>query len=344
MNKISLYDASTKKLAKDKLLTENQPGEQGAVVIAGGTDLITRLRGMISPQDPFFLVNIKAIPKMDDITVDAADNLRIGSCATLSDIAESRIVKKHSPSLAKAAGSVGGPELRNMGTIGGNICQYVRCWYYRAEFNIFPCLRKDKCRGKCYAKSGDNRYHSVFDPPTNFGCHAVNPSDTAPVLIALGAKIVTNKTETPYDAAEFFSETTEKTTILADDEFITEIQLPYIQTLKPWTTSVVKTSFRKFAIRKSIDFAIVNCAAVIEKDKQTNVVTKANIWLNGVYITPRRSKEAETSILNSELDTTNAEKAGEAAAKSSNVNPLSHNAYKKWIMKAMIKGALEDCI
>lgn len=341
MNKFTLYNASTKKLAETKLSTENKPGGKGAVVIAGGTDLITRLRGMISQNDPEFLVNIKAIPKMDDITLDGAKNLRIGSCATLSDIAESVKVINHSPSLAKAAGSVGGPELRNMGTIGGNICQYVRCWYYRTEFNIYPCLRKGP--GICYAKSGDNRYHSIFKCPKTFGCYAVNPSDTAPVLIALGAKIVTNKTKTPYNAEKFFSETTEKTTILADDEFITEIQLPYLQ--PSVSTSSVKTAFRKFAIRKSIDFAIVNCAAVIEKDNSTNFVTKANIWVNGVYITPRQSTEAETSILQSGvLNTTNAEKAGQAAASSKNIKTLSHNEEKKWIMQAMIRRALVDCI
>jgi xanthine dehydrogenase YagS FAD-binding subunit len=331
MNEITVYDASSITDANNKLAKGN------AEVLAGGTDLVTRLRGMILPKDPKVLVNLKTIPKLDEIKlVSTSGMLKIGSLATLNDIAESKEVKNHSPALAQAAESVGGPELRNMGTIGGNICQYVRCWYYRTEYNVYNCKRKGGAG--CYAVSGDNRYHSIFGYPSGFYCYAVNPSDIAPVLITLGASIKTNKKTTP--AKSFFSETTEKTTTIANDEFVIEIQLPEQKASSK--NNSVKSYFTKFAIRKSIDFAIVSCATFVEKDSM-NKVKSAVIWLNGVYMIPKQAAGAEKYIIGKQLNDANATTAGQVAFTSSQYKPLSKNAENKWIIQALIKKALVEC-
>lgn len=242
-----------------------------AAVIAGGTDLLGELKAMISPNSaPDVLVNIKTIPGLDYIKEEGGV-LKIGALTLLTDIAESSVVQSKYAALAEAAGRVSSPELRNMSTIGGNICQKVRCWYYRAEYNGFDCLRKNPA-GVCYALLGDNRYNSIFGAVG--GCIAVNPSDTAPALVALDAKIVTTKNTTGYDAEDFFSaENGEKTTVLDDDEIVTEIQVPA-------PAAGTKSAFVKFALRKSFDFPIVNCAAAISS-------SEARICLNAVHNNPR---------------------------------------------------------
>lgn len=130
-----------------------------AAILAGGTDLMTVLKGMISPSTaPATLVNIKEISSLDYIKEDDG-MLKIGAATKLATIAKSDLVKSKYTALADAALRVGTPELRNMGTIGGNICQYVRCWYFRSEHNAFDCLRKNP-HGICYAIAGDNRVDS----------------------------------------------------------------------------------------------------------------------------------------------------------------------------------------
>ena len=128
-------------------------GGKGAV-LAGGTDLMSYMKGMCSPNPPSTLVNIKTISGLDYIKVEGG-TLKIGALAKLTAIADSSDVKGGWTVLAEAAKAVGGPELRNMGTIGGNICQKPRCIYHRNEFNNFPCLRKDS-KGLCYALIGVN--------------------------------------------------------------------------------------------------------------------------------------------------------------------------------------------
>ena len=109
--------------------------------------------------------------------------------------------------------------LREMGTLGGNICQDIRCWYYRNQNNRFPCLRKGG--GRCYAIDGDNRYHSIFGGSVEQGCYAVHPSDTAPALIALDATVKTSRRS--IKAEDFFQVSIAKTTVLDDDEIVTAI-------------------------------------------------------------------------------------------------------------------------
>jgi xanthine dehydrogenase YagS FAD-binding subunit len=215
-----------------------------------------------------------------------------------------------------------------MGTLGGNICQDIRCWYYRNPNNRFPCLRKGG--GKGYAIDGDNRYHSIFGGSVEEGCCAVHPSDTAPALVALDARIKTSKRTLAVE--EFFWVGVSKTTALDDDEIVTEIQIP-----APGEDA--SSSFIKFALRKSIDFPIVNCAAAIALSGDR--VTAARICLNAVYVTPYRTLEAEERIVGESLTEANAERAAVAAV--SAARPLTHNAYMVQIARTLVKRTILAC-
>jgi xanthine dehydrogenase YagS FAD-binding subunit len=296
-----------------------------AAVIAGGTDLLGTMKDEILPTYPEALVNIKTIPGLDFIAYRGG-MLAIGSLTRLEDIATNEVVKKVYPALAEAARRTASAHLREMGTLGGNICQDIRCWYYRNANNRFPCLRKGG--GRCYAIDGDNRYHSIFGGSVEQGCYAVHPSDTAPALIALDATIKT--TRRAIKAEDFFQVDVVKTTVLDDDEIVTEIRIP---------APAGKSAFVKFALRKAIDFPIVNCAAMVTVSKKK--VTAARICLNAVYVTPYRAIKAEEAITGKAINEASAEAAGAAAV--SGTKPLSHNAYMVHIAKAMVKRAIMGC-
>ena len=298
-----------------------------ANLVAGGTDIIGKMKDQILPAYPEALVNLKKIPNMDAIREEEG-LLKVGAMAILEDIAHNPIIRERYAVLAEAAGRTASPHLREMGTLGGNICQDIRCWYYRHPDNRFPCLRKRGSR--CYALEGDNRYHSIFGGSVEEGCVAVHPSDTAPALIALDASIRTSKRT--IKAENFFRVDVSKTTVLEDDEIVTEVQIPT-------PPKNAKSAFLKFALRKSIDFSIVNCAAMIASSK--GKVEKARICLNAVYVTPYRAVKAEEAVMGKTLNDANAEAAGEAAV--SDAKPLRHNAYMVQIAKILIKRAILAC-
>ncbi len=296
-----------------------------AAIIAGGTDLLGKMKDEILPTYPEALVNIKTIPGLDLIE-EKDGTLSIGALARLEDIAtDTRIIDAY-PALAEAARRTASTHLREMGTIGGNICQDIRCWYYRNQNNRFPCLRKGG--GRCYAIDGDNRYHSIFGGSVEQGCYAVHPSDTAPALIALDAVIRTSRRT--IKAEDFFQVSVGKTTVLDDDEIVTEIELP---------APAGKSAFVKFALRKTIDFPIVNCAAMVAVSRTK--VTAARICLNAVYVKPYRATAAEEAIKGKAINETNAEAAGAAAV--SDARPMPYNAYMVQIAKTMVKRAILGC-
>ena len=295
-----------------------------ANLIAGGTDILGKMKDRILPGYPEALINLKTIPGLDTI-VEENDVLKIGPLAILEDIAHNKTIKTGYTALAEAARRTASPHLREMGTIGGNICQDIRCWYYRNSENRFPCLRKGG--GRCYALKGDTRYHSIFGGSVEEGCIAVHPSDTAPALIALDARIKTSKRT--LKAEDFFQVEVSRTTVLEDDEIITEIEVP-----KP--ESAAKSAFFKFALRKSIDFPIVNCAARITT--QSGKVDDARICLNAVYVKPYRALKAEEAIMGKPIDEANAEAAGTAAV--SGAKPLHDNAYMVQVANILVKRAI----
>ena len=296
-----------------------------AAVIAGGTDLLGKMKDEILPVYPEALVNIKTIPGLDSIACkDGA--LAIGALARLEDIATDEVVKRDFYALAEAARRAASTHLREMGTLGGNICQDIRCWYYRNPNNRFPCLRKGG--GRCYAIDGDNRYHSIFGGSVEKGCYAVHPSDIAPALIALDASIKT--TRRTIKAEDFFQVSVTKTTVLDDDEIATLIEIP---------PQPGKSAFIKFALRKAIDFPIVNCAAMISMSQEK--VASARICLNAVYVTPYRAAEAEKAMMGKTITEANAEAAGASAVCAA--KPMTHNAYMVPVAKTMVKRAILGC-
>lgn len=298
-----------------------------ASLIAGGTDVLGKMKDRILPTYPEALINIKTIPGLDGIREEDG-MLKIGPLAILEDIAHNDTVKTRYTALAEAARRTASPHLREMGTLGGNLCQDIRCWYYRNPENRFPCLRKGG--GRCYALKGDTRYHSIFGGSVEEGCIAVHPSDTAPAVIALDGRIKT--TRRTVLAEDFFQVGVSGTTVLEPDEMVTEIQIP-----KPEEGN--RSAFMKFALRKSIDFAIVNCGVrvLVSNGK----VGGARICLNAVYVKPYRALGAEEAIMGKGIDEANAEAAGEAAV--AGARPLPDNGYMVHVAKTLVKRALLAC-
>jgi len=315
MKKFTLVNATTVDEAASALAAS------GTAVLAGGTDLLVRLKDHVSPTLPDALVNIKTIPGLDYIKEEAGV-LKIGALTKLTSIYKSSLVQGKYGSLAEAAHKVGVPELRNMGTIGGNLCQEVWCWYYRLPMNQFFCLRKGGT--VCQAIPGLNRYLAILGWST---CPAVCPSDTAIPLTALKANIITNKGTIPI--GELFKELEND---LDADEIITEVQVP-----EP--ASGTKQSFQRFAYRKAFDFAISSVAAAITSEAGN--VTDASIVLGGVAPTPYRAADAEDALMGKAITESSAEEAGAAAVK--DAEALSENAYKIQITKTLVKRAVLAC-
>jgi len=287
-------------------------------LIAGGTDLLGTLKDNILPTYPATVINLKTVPGLDYIKEEGG-TLKIGATTRLADIAADPVVKKKYTALAQAALRVATPHVRDMATIAGNIAQLHRCWYFRKPENRFPCIRKGG--DTCFAMSGDNRYHSIFGAVNR--CLAVHPSDTAPALIALNAKVVTDKRT--IEAEKFFDVKQPGNTVLAADEIIKEIQIPT-------PPAGAKSAFLKFAIRKSIDFPIVNCAVMVGG-------LEPRICLNAVAPKPYRATKAEAAIAGKAINEANAEAAGAAAvADASSFPPAAQ--FKKQIAKTLVKRAL----
>lgn len=296
-----------------------------ARVIAGGTDLLGILKDKILPSYPEVIINIKAISKLDYIKEDK-HGLRIGALTTLSDIARSPVIKEEYKVLAEAAYAVGSPQIRNMATLAGNLCQDVRCWYYRYPHHIggrILCLRKGG--GRCLAPSGDNRYHAIFEEKK---CFAVCPSDTAIALTALDAKIsiAGMRKSRIVPVRDFF---TPLGNVLKPGEMITEIQVP-----RPLEKT--KQTFLKSTLRKPIDFAVVSVASVLYlKD---GICTKANIAIGAVAPVPIKAVTAEQIIKGRAITPEAAAGAAEVAVASA--KPLSMNAYKVEITKTLVRRAI----
>lgn len=298
-----------------------------AAVIAGGTDLLGKMKDRILPDYPEALVNIKTIPGLDKIEEDGGE-LRIGALARLHDVAVNETVARRYTALSMAAGRAASPNLRHLGTIGGNVCQDIRCWYYRSPDNRFSCLRKGG--GRCYAIKGDNRYHSIFGGSVEGGCYAVHPGDVAPALVALNAKVITNKRTLAVE--DFFQVKPSGTTVLRYDEILHELRLP-----TPEAGAV--SSFVKFSQRKSIDFPVVNCAVVLLLSG--GKVAGARVCMNAVSVTPRRARESEEALRGQPVNEETAEKAGAAAV--AGAKPLEHNRYIVQIARTMVKRAVLAC-
>lgn len=298
-------------------------GEE-AKIISGGTDIISLMKNRVL--SPRVLVNIKPIKKMRNIVVNPG-GIAIGALALINDIERSVLIKTEYPILFEAARFIGSPQIRNMATIGGNLCQEVRCWYYRRSPVTgisFDCWRKSK-EGICYAINGENQYHAVIGIGE---CYAVCPSDMATVLVALDAEINTVAPEGTrvISVDEFY---TASGNVLEPNEVITAIQVPKVG-------PSAKQRFLKFRLRKAIDLAIVSVAAVIRLNN--TIVDDAKIVLGGVSLKPYRATKAEDILRGGRITESVAAKAAKEAV--GDAMPLGKNGYKVPIIEALVKKAL----
>jgi xanthine dehydrogenase YagS FAD-binding subunit len=308
-----------------------------AMLVAGGTDVMPVLKSRILPTYPRTVISLQKVSGLDYVNMDTnSGTLRIGALAKIADIASSGDVRTNFPCLSEAASSVASPQIRNMGTIGGNLAQQVRCWYYRYPNEVggrINCLRKGGT--VCYAAAGENRYHSIFGGPK--GCYAASTSDVATALLALDASMVTNKRTIPVDS--FFDPLAG--TVLGDGEILSEIDVPTPPTpLDVCGGGAMENSswqlFTKFSRRASIDFAIASVAVLLTFTG--TMCVNARIALGGVAPTPIRSTEAENAIISKVVTTDLAAAAATAAV--AKASPLAYNAYKVQILKSLLTAAL----
>lgn len=311
-NAVSLADAISAANKKSKIL-------------AGGTDCLSLLKNKLLPAYPEVLVNIKTIAGLEYIEEDAY-GLRIGALTRLCDIEDSPIIKDKHSILAEATRSVSSPQIRNMATIGGNLCQDTRCWYYRCSpltGRDYFCYRKGGC--ECFAVKGDNRYHAIMGGRR---CYAVCPSDIAIALTALEANIVIQGKagERIIPVRDFF-----KTMgiALSSHEIVKEVRIPR-------SPEVAKQTFLKFRLRKALDFAIVSVATIITM--KDGICEEARIALGAIAPAPVRATIAEKALIGNAINPPSAEATAMLAV--ADAKPLSMNAYKVEITKALVKRAL----
>lgn len=295
--------------------------------LAGGTDLLTLMKeGIVEPER---LLDIKRLPQLSgEIAVDGPD-LMIGALATLSHLEKDESVRQVLPALAEAASVAASPQLRNMATIGGNVLQRPRCWYFRNH--DVPCWLKGG--ETCFARGGENRFHALVDISP---CVAVHPSDLAPVLVAYGAQVQIQDREGAGEIAisDFFQAPEEERRVehvLPEEAVITGLRIPV-------PSEGVRATYRKAMDRKAWAFALASVAVMLEM--RDGVIADSRIVLGGVAPVPQRATEAEHLLLGAKLDDEVVTDAAKAAI--SKLVPLKHNGYKIPLLVGLIKTALEE--
>jgi xanthine dehydrogenase YagS FAD-binding subunit len=295
-----------------------------ALPIAGGQDLLARMKDYIDSPDR--LVNVKGLDAA--VTSMADGGLRIGSAVKIVDLAEHAQAAKLYPAVVHAAGEVGTPQIRNQGTVGGNINQRPRCWYFRNE--EFVCYKKGGSR--CFAVNGENQYHAIFG--NNGPSHIVHPSSLAVPFVAYGAtfRVLGPKGEREIPAADYFTMPTManvlKENVLEDEDLLTHVILP--------APGTVKSGHYEVRYKQSHDWPLAFTTVVLTMNG--NTIASARVVLGAVAPVPWRSRPAEEALVGKPLDEQTAAMAGEAAV--SDAKPMSGNAYKVQITKTAVKRAI----
>lgn len=303
--------------------------EGKAKLNAGGTDLLGVLKDRILTEYPEAIINIKTIPGLSTIE-EHEEGISIGALTILADIISSPLIEQYYPLLKEAAATVASPQIRNMATIGGNLCQDTRCWYYRYPDKIggrIDCFRKG---GKtCPAATGENQYHAIMGAKR---CLAVCPSDMAIALTALGARVSAAGPEGTRNIPieEFYNPLGNA---LTSEEMVTAVHIP-----RPAPAAGQK--FLKFTLRKPIDFALVSVAALITLDR--GMCSEARIALGAVAPAPVRAIKAEEFLKGKELSKENAAEAAELAL--AEAKPRAKNAYKVEIAKTLVKRMVKETV
>jgi xanthine dehydrogenase YagS FAD-binding subunit len=296
-----------------------------ALPLAGGQDLLARMKDYIDSPDR--VVNVKNA--LDAAAVPLPDGgLKIGAAMKIIDLYEHPQIARAYPAVTAAAIEIGTPQIRHQATVGGNIAQRPRCWYFRNE--EFVCYKKGGSR--CFAVNGENQYHAIFgnDGPS----HIVHPSSLAVPFVAYGARfrVVGPAGEREIPAAEFFTMPTLanvlKENVLDDEELLTHVILP--------PTGNVKSGHYEVRYKASHDWPLAFATVVLTMNR--NSVASARVVLGAVAPVPWRSKPAETALVGKLLNEDTAALAGDAAV--SEAKPMSGNAYKVQIARTAVKRAV----
>jgi xanthine dehydrogenase YagS FAD-binding subunit len=310
------------------LLQKFHQQKKSAAVVGGGSEYLQLMKDRVV--NPDYVVNLKTIPGLNYIKEERG-GFRIGALATLAEIEEHPAVREKLLILSDAAGEAASPQIRNAGTIAGNICQRPFCWYFRSS--NFNCLRKG---GQlCYTVTGDGRFHAVLGGGPSY---IVHPSDTAPALVALNAqiKIAGPAGEKTIPLEKFFvlpSVDFKRENILNPTEIMTEIYVPY-----PKAGS--KGFYHKVRERLAWDHAIVAVATVVQSSG--GVVSDARVVLGGVAPIPWRAPKAEEFLRGKRIDDETAQKAGDIALEGA--KPLKDNVYKVGMAKSLVQRALLESV
>jgi xanthine dehydrogenase YagS FAD-binding subunit len=316
MHRFELARATSTSEARELLAEKG-----GSVLKAGGIDLLDHLKEHLV--EPPRVVDLKRIPGLDGITKDGDGSLRIGTLATLAKVASHPDVVKGWPALARACGEAASPQIRNVATIGGNLLQRPRCWYYRLE--SYKCIKKGG--DLCFAVAGENRYHVIFGGGPAYPPH---PSNAAVPLVAYGASFVIEGSQgTRTVAAEDFFVLPEKDptreNVLEPGEVLREIRVP--------SAKGRRSTYLEVRERAAFDWPLAAVAAVVEP--AGGGVKSARIVLGAVATIPWRSKKAEEALLGKPLGAASAEAA--AAAAIEGAEPMTHNGYKVDLVKTVLR-------
>ena len=312
--------------------------QPGSVPMGGGTDLLTQVKdGVVSAE---WLVGLAAIPGMATIADTGDGGLTIGAVATIADVAAHPVVRRRYAALAEAAGGLATPQIRNEGTIGGNLAQRPRCWYYRSP--LIPCLKKGGDR--CYALAGDTRLLCVTGGDR---CYIVHPSDTAVALSALDATLETAGPNGTRQMAvgDFFAGPGRdmlRENVLEPGELVSRIVLP--------ADAPERSVYIKVRERESGDFALVSVAAALSFDAAgagegnvpDAVIRQARIALGGVAPVPYRAIEVEDYLAGRAI--ADVDPAEAAALALPNATPLPRNGYKIPMARNTVKRALASLL
>jgi xanthine dehydrogenase YagS FAD-binding subunit len=334
MNKFSWYEA---KSVEDALQQVNstvseelyEHTNKASVFKSGGIDVLDWVKeGLLKPQK---IINIRNIPGLDNISYDPKKGMNIGSNVTLAEIASNPEIKNHYLALHQAVNHAATPQLRNMSTLGGNIAQRNRCWYFRSADH--DCFRKggDRCFAR-HSETGENENHAIID---NGSCVSVHASSIATALMAFNASVViiNGEGEKKKVTMDDFFVTAGKDiameNILQAKEIITEIILPA-------PTKNTKSAYIKQVARESYDWSLGDVAVVFEISG--NTCRSASIVLGAAAPVPYRSMEAQQAIENKTINSENALAAAEAAMKIA--RPLAKNGYKVPLFVSTLKQAI----
>jgi len=312
------------------LLTKLQ---EKAAILAGGSDLLGMMKDR--PEGPKLkmpqsLIDIKGIKDLSYMK-EQKNGLKIGATTTLSEIASSNLIANKYPLLAQAANQVAVPQIRNVGTLGGNLCQRPRCWYFRGRL-FKDCLRKGG--GNCYASNGENQYHAIIG---NSVCCMVYPSDMAPALTALNARveIATPKGNKMVPIEQFYVRPEKnilRENILTPQEMLVAVEIPI-------STANSKSIYLKLKERQAFDFAVTSVA--VNLNLKNNIVADSRVVFGGIAPFPLRATKVEAALKGKEV-----KECISAACKAAadGAKPLSHNGYKVDATKGILEEALSHLV